>query len=177
MFEKLKLRKRKADGNGEGIFYKSGKAQETDKAEAQVESETSQRENEGLGGLLQSARFPITTKRQMVSALGGEGKQFDIDGKKTLTASQIAELCFTEYGKFSDSEQVLEAIHRSSWNKAVLSKMNHVPFPLKRPGVLSNRAGEIPIEGVKIRNLAGKLDYPIESLPQLLEMLAAARNS
>jgi hypothetical protein len=161
-----------------GLFSRFRRQKEVKQRKREIEVpkkvKTSPRD---LRGKLQRGKYPITDERYLTGLLGGRDQMVDVKGGPPVRASEIASRCFSQRRSFSSPDEVESTFYTSSWKTTVLRRLNLFPFPIKSPGRLSNRAGDITVEGVKVRDLASSLEYPISSTAELLEKLYIARKA
>ncbi len=94
-----------------------------------------------------------------------------------MPAEEIADLCFSEAPIFHDADHLRLAITRSSWVRVITRRMNFQWFPIHGPGRLGVLIGEVSVEGVKARDLLPRIQYPVDSVSDLLEKLVQARRA
>ena len=124
---------------------------------------------------LKGAQFPIKTKEQLISELGGKGVTVEIRGGPSMSSEEIAERCFAEKDLFFAPEEVHHAVDVSSWARTTTKSLNGVVFPIKGPGLVTKRVGHVEVEGIRIGELAACIRYPVRSCTELIEKLLRAR--
>jgi hypothetical protein len=125
---------------------------------------------------LKGASFPIRSKDELISELGGVGTKVGIRGSSPMNTEEIADLCFAEKNMFFAPGEVSYAVDISSWARATIKSLNGVVFPLVGPGEVLRRVGNVTIDGVKIDDLARDIRYPLKSSIDLIEKLVECRN-
>lgn len=124
---------------------------------------------------LRGAHFPIKTREQLVSELGGKGVKVEIRGGPAMSSEEIAERCFAEKNHFFAPGEVHHAVDISSWARTTTKSFNGAIFPIKGSGQVMRRIGHVEIDGVTIGELAGSIKYPLVSVTDLIDKLVKAR--
>ncbi len=130
-----------------------------------------------LEARLKQATFPMRDKASLIRALGGPGAEVTVAGGAKFVSDEVADLCFAEVDVLRSPEDVVAALSRSSWTRAVFRALNLAWLPILGPDRLCRLAGHIRVRGVPVKSLAQYLDYPISSTAELVEKLARARQS
>jgi hypothetical protein len=124
---------------------------------------------------LESASFPIKSKKELISELGGKGIMVGVVGGAPMSSEEIADICFSEKNMFFAAGEVSHAIDVSSWARALVKSLNGVYFPIEGPGEVLIRVGNVTIDGVKIEDLAGGIRYPVKTSTELIDKLVRIR--
>jgi hypothetical protein len=144
------------------------------KARAKLSKKRVIRGNE-IGERLEGASFPIRSKGELISELGGKGIMVGVSGGSPMPSEEIADLCFAEKSMFFAAGEVSHAVDVSSWARATVKSLNGVYFPLLGPGEVLRRVGNVTIDGVKIEDLVGRVRYPVKSSAELVDKLVKIR--
>ncbi len=121
----------------------------------------------GLGEILEGARFPISSRKQMLAALSGKKRKISTD-LGPLPAVEIADRCFSRSDSFSNREQVIRALATSTWKGVIMDSIQMMPFPVEEDRELRRRLKGRFINGRPAEELVDGLDYPISNPSQLL---------
>ena len=140
-----------------------------------VEIDPAPHEDAGIDGLLSAVRYPLTERGRLVKALGGEDAEVEIGISRALPAGEVADRCFSVASKFTSKAHVLEALDKVSWITSVMGAVNMAPFPLRSASDLPKALARGYIEGVKVKDLVARLEFPIENASDLLSELSDAR--
>ncbi len=155
---------------------KKGKVKvDSEPIERVVEDDPAPPQDVGIDVLLSGVRYPLTERAKLVKALGGEDAEVEIGKSRGLPAGEVADRCFSISGKFQSKAHVLEALDRSSWITSVMSSVNMMPFPLRSISDAPRGLMRGYIEGVKVKDLVDRLEFPIENPSDLLTELSQAR--
>jgi hypothetical protein len=126
---------------------------------------------------LSGAAFPIRSKGELISRLGGKGTVVGVKGEPAMPSEEIADLCFAEKRIFFTAKEVSNALDASSWARATVKSLYGIYFPLRGPGEVLLRVGNITIDGVKIEDLIGGIHFPVKSSTELIDKLVDVRKS
>lgn len=159
-----------------GFWRSIRKSKAVEETPAIIKEETKPPGND-LETKVANAKFPLTSKAALIAALGGEGTMVTVKGGPPMMAEEVADLCFAEEKVFKNPEDVPAALYHSSWIRSIVKGMHLASVPVKGPNSLTKRVGYIRVEGIKVKELASLLDYPIVSITDLLDKLAKARKN
>ena len=159
-------------------FLKRGSKESTEEVppvREETDAPAPPEEDLGIDGLLSRARYPLTERAALVRAIGGEDAEIDVGGSHILPGGEFADRVFSLARRFQSKADVLQAFDKSSWITYVMSTVNMVPFPLRSASDFPKGLARGYIEGVKVEELLGGLQFPVENASDLLIELSDAR--
>jgi len=110
---------------------------------------------------------------------------------KVHTAGGLAKLAYQEVKRGNDNiafvasvcEEYVKKYMESAyscpdsgfvWPVYVLKAIKGLDFPLENPGLLEERLGDLEVKGIPVKELLGKISFPVKSPAELLHKLALA---
>jgi hypothetical protein len=124
--------------------------------------------------------FPITSKKSLVSALGGKSKKIKIHNDAAdIPVSKLAEIAFSNKNEFIDSCQIVDSIIGGSFinlivKSNILQLINNLNYPIYDEEQLAQYLVGIKIYGLDPEDITETIAYPIREPHELTKKFGAS---